>query len=32
VLVVGWLFAFWIFAQRWILPSDPSEELEIATA
>ena len=32
VLVVGWLFGFWIFAQRWILPSDPSEELEIAAA
>jgi exosortase/archaeosortase family protein len=32
VLVVGWLFGFWFFAQRWILPSDPSEELEIATA
>ena len=31
VLVVGWLFGFWIFAQRWILPSEPSEELEIAT-
>jgi exosortase/archaeosortase family protein len=32
VLVVGWLFAFWIFVQRWILPLDPSEELETATA
>jgi exosortase/archaeosortase family protein len=28
LLVVGWLFAFWALAQRWILPSDPSEELE----
>jgi len=32
VLVVGWLFAFWLFVQRWILPTDPSEELEMATA
>jgi len=32
VLVVGWLFAFWLFVQRWILPADPSEDLEIATA
>jgi len=32
LLVVGWLFAFWIFVQRWILPSDPSDELETATA
>jgi exosortase/archaeosortase family protein len=32
VLVVGWLFAFWMFVQRWILPADPSEDLEMATA
>jgi exosortase/archaeosortase family protein len=32
VLVVGWLFTFWIFVQRWILPLDPSEDLETATA
>jgi exosortase/archaeosortase family protein len=32
VLVVGWLFAFWLFVQRWILPTDPSEDLEMATA
>jgi exosortase/archaeosortase family protein len=32
VLVVGWLFAFWLFVQRWILPADPSEDLEMATA
>jgi exosortase/archaeosortase family protein len=32
VLVVGWLFAFWIFVQRWILPVDPSDDLETATA
>lgn len=32
VLVVGWLFAFWAFAQRWILPSDPSEDLEQSPA
>jgi len=30
ILVIGWLFAFWAFAQRWILPSDPSDELEQA--
>jgi len=32
VLVVGWLFAFWFFVQRWILPPDPSEELDMASA
>jgi exosortase/archaeosortase family protein len=32
VLVVGWLFAFWLFVQRWILPVDPSEDPEIVTA
>ena len=32
VLVVGWLFAFWLFVQRWILPADPSEDLEMAAA
>ncbi len=32
VLVVGWLFAFWMFVQRWILPSDPSNQPERATA
>jgi exosortase/archaeosortase family protein len=32
VLVVGWLFAFWLFVQRWILPADPSDDLEMATA
>lgn len=30
--VVGWLFAFWLFVQRWILPADPSEDVEIVTA
>jgi hypothetical protein len=29
---IGWLFAFWSFVQRWILPADPSELLEQATA
>jgi exosortase/archaeosortase family protein len=28
ILVVAWLFAFWIFAQRWILVPPPSEEVE----
>jgi len=32
VLIIGWLFAFWMFVQRWILPPDPSEGLESATA
>jgi exosortase/archaeosortase family protein len=32
LLVVGWLFAFWMFVQRWILPPDPSNEPEHATA
>jgi len=30
--VVGWLFSFWIFVQRWILPLEPSDELETARA
>ena len=32
LLVVGWLFAFWLFVQRWILPADASEDVEMATA
>jgi len=32
LLVIGWLFAFWAFAQRWILAPDASEDLEQATA
>ena len=32
ILVVGWLFAFWIFVQRWILVADESLEVEVATA
>ena len=32
LLMVGWLFAFWIFVQRWILPEEPSDELELVTA
>jgi exosortase/archaeosortase family protein len=31
LLVIGWLFAFWALAQRWILPPDASEELEQVT-
>jgi exosortase/archaeosortase family protein len=27
VLVVVWLFGFWMFVQRWILPAEASEEL-----
>ena len=30
LLVVGWLFVFWLFVQRWILPADTSEDLEMA--
>jgi Transmembrane exosortase (Exosortase_EpsH). len=29
LLVIGFLFAFWIFVQRWILGSAPSDELEV---
>ena len=32
VLVVGWLFGFWMFVQRWILPTDRFLELEPAPA
>ena len=32
VLVVGWLFGFWMFVQRWILPADPLDDLETAAA
>jgi exosortase/archaeosortase family protein len=30
LLVIGFLFGFWIFVQRWILGSEPSDELEVA--
>jgi exosortase/archaeosortase family protein len=29
LLVVGFLFFFWIFVQRWILGAPPSDELEV---
>lgn len=32
ILVVAWLFAFWLFVQRWILTPDPSNEPEYATS
>jgi len=32
ILVVAWLFAFWVFVQRWILKPEPSDELEAAAA
>ena len=32
ILVVGWLFAFWIFVQRWLINPEPPGELEEATA
>jgi exosortase/archaeosortase family protein len=32
ILVVGWLFAFWIFVQRWILKPDLSDALQDAVA
>jgi exosortase/archaeosortase family protein len=31
ILMVGWLFAFWISVQRWILVADPSSDAEEAT-
>ena len=31
LLVIGWLFAFWAFANRWILAPGASEDLEHAT-
>jgi exosortase/archaeosortase family protein len=32
ILVVGWLFAFWIFVQRWLIRSDLSGDWEEAVA
>jgi exosortase/archaeosortase family protein len=29
VLVISYLFLFWMFAQRWILGSAPSDEIEV---
>ena len=29
ILTIAFLFAFWLFVQRWILGSAPSEELEV---
>jgi exosortase/archaeosortase family protein len=29
LLVITYLFLFWMFAQRWILAADPSDELEV---
>jgi exosortase/archaeosortase family protein len=29
ILVISFLFGFWIFAQRWILGTAPSEEIEV---
>lgn len=29
ILVIGWLFGFWIFAQRWILVAPPSDGVEV---
>jgi exosortase/archaeosortase family protein len=29
LLVIGFLFAFWMFVQRWILVAIPSEEFEV---
>jgi len=31
VLIIGFLFGFWIFVQRWILGASPSGELEVIT-
>jgi exosortase/archaeosortase family protein len=32
ILVVGWLFGFWIFVQRWLLRPEPAAELEESIA
>ena len=29
ILTIAFLFAFWLFVQRWILGSAPSDELEV---
>ncbi len=29
LLVIAYLFLFWMFAQRWILAADPSDEVEV---
>jgi len=29
LLVIGWLFGFWLFAQRWILVAPPSDGVEV---
>ena len=31
LLVIGWLFAFWMFVQRWILPADRVGRPELVT-
>ncbi len=32
MLVMVWLFVFWIAAQRWILVTPPSDDVEIVTS
>lgn len=32
ILVVAWLFAFWIFAQRWILVPPASDDMDMVNA
>jgi exosortase/archaeosortase family protein len=29
ILVIGWLFGFWIFAQKWILVAPPADGVEV---
>ncbi len=29
LIIVAWLFGFWAFVHHWILPVQPSEELEV---
>ncbi|MEA2655593.1 MAG: hypothetical protein QOI23_958 [Chloroflexota bacterium] len=29
ILVIGWLFGFWIFAQKWILVAPPADAVEV---
>jgi len=31
ILVIGWLFAFWIVVQRWILVAPASDDIEMVT-
>jgi hypothetical protein len=32
ILVIGWLFAFWVFVRQWVLKPDLSDERQEAVA